>query len=85
MDYENGTVTLNGTTFTTVGDVDGVASSQIRIIAIPDSNDIIPKRNQVLEIDFTNLTITGEVDTVAVGDSNAGTSYVARPSQVSLG
>ena len=85
VDYENGTVTLNGTTFTTVGDVDGVSSSQIRIIAIPDSNDIIPKRNQVLEIDFTNLTITGEVDTVAVGDSNAGTSYVARPSQVPLG
>ena len=85
VDYENGTVTLNGTIFTTVGDVDGVSSSQIRIIAIPDSNDIIPKRNQVLEIDFTNLTITGEVDTVAVGDSNAGTSYVARPSQVPLG
>ena len=85
VDYENGTITTTGLKLTTVGDVDGVSSSQIRIIAIPDSNDIIPKRNQVLEIDFTNLTITGEVDTVAVGDSNAGTSYVARPSQVPLG
>jgi hypothetical protein len=85
VDYENGTITTTGLKLTTVGDVDGVASSQIRIIAIPDSNDIIPKRNQVLEIDFTNLTITGEVDTVAVGDSNAGTLYVARPSQVPLG
>jgi hypothetical protein len=65
--------------------VDGVSSSQIRIIAIPDSNDIIPKRNQVLEIDFVNLTVTAEVDTVATGDSVAGTTYNAAPSQVPLG
>jgi hypothetical protein len=65
--------------------VDGVASTQIRIITIPDSNDIVPKRNQVLEIDFVNLTVTGEVDTVATGDSTAGTSYNAAPSQVPLG
>jgi hypothetical protein len=85
VDYENGTISTKGIEFTTVGDVDGVTSSQIRILTIPDSNDIIPKRNQVLEIDFTNLTVTGDVDTVAVGDSSAGTSYVTRPSQLPLG
>ena len=85
VDYENGTIVTSGVNITTVSAVDGVASSQIRIIAIPDSNDIVPKRNQVLEIDFVNLTVTGEVDTVATGDSNAGTSYNASPSQVPLG
>ena len=85
VDYENGTISTKGIEFTTVGDVDGVTSSQIRILTIPDSNDIIPKRNQILEIDFTNLTVTGDVDTVAVGDSSAGTSYVTRPSQLPLG
>ena len=85
VDYENGTISTKGIEFTTVSDVDGVTSSQIRILTIPDSNDIIPKRNQVLEIDFTNLTVTGDVDTVAVGDSSAGTSYVTRPSQLPLG
>ena len=85
VDYENGTITTTGVNITTVSTVDGVASTQIRIIAIPDSNDIVPKRNQVLEIDFVNLTVTGEVDTVATGDSNAGTSYNASPSQVPLG
>ena len=85
VDYENGTIVTSGVNITTVSAVDGVASTQIRIIAIPDSNDIDPKRNQVLEIDFVNLTVTGEVDTVATGDSNAGTSYNASPSQVPLG
>jgi len=30
-----------------------------------------------LEIDFTNTTVTGEVDTVATGDSAAGTDFSA--------
>ena len=85
VDYENGTIVTTGVNITTVSAVDGVASTQIRIIAIPDSNDIVPKRNQVLEIDFVNLTVTGEVDTVATGDSAAGTSYNTAPSQVPLG
>ena len=85
VDYENGTIVTSGVNITTVSAVDGAASTQIRIIAIPDSNDIVPKRNQVLEIDFVNLTVTGEVDTVATGDSVAGTSYNAAPSQVPLG
>ena len=85
VDYENGTITTSGVNIATVSPVDGVSSSQIRIIAIPDSNDIIPKRNQVLEIDFVNLTVTAEVDTVATGDSVAGTTYNAAPSQVPLG
>jgi hypothetical protein len=60
---------------TTISDVDGAASSIIRITASPDSNDIVPVRNQILEIDFVNSTVTGEVDTVATGDSAAGSSY----------
>ena len=56
-------------------DVDGASSNEIRITAIPDSKDIVPVRNQIVEIDFINTSITGEVDTVAVGDSAAGTTY----------
>ena len=55
--------------------VDGATSTQIRVTAIPDSKDIITLRNQLLEIDFTNTVIKGEVDTIAVGDSSAGTNY----------
>ena len=47
----------------------------ISVTATPDSKDIVPVRNQILEIDFVNTTITGEVDTVETGDSSAGTLY----------
>ena len=73
--YSTGTVTVTGIHITTVDSVDGVASSSIRITAIPDSRDIISVRNQTLEIDFVNSTITGEVDTIAVSNTGAGASY----------
>ena len=66
---------INSIYITSSGLVDGAASIQIRIVAAPNSKDIVPVRNQVLEIDFINTAITGEVDTVAVGDSAAGTTY----------
>ena len=73
--YTTGKVVTDSVFITSVDNVDGVASTQIRITAIPNSKDIVPLRNQVLEIDFINTIITGEVDTVAVGDSSAGTTY----------
>ena len=53
----------------------GASSNEIRVTAIPNSKDIVPVRNQILEIDFINTSVTGEVDTVAVGDSASGTTY----------
>ena len=52
----------------------------ITVTVIPSSNDIVPVRNQVLEIDSTNLTVTGTADTIAQGSSNAGTSYTTTSS-----
>jgi len=75
VDYTNGKIVISSINITTVSNVDGVASSIIRITATPDSNDIVPVRNQILEIDFINTTVTGEVDTVATGDSSAGSAY----------
>ena len=75
VDYTTGKITINGIFITSVSDVDGASSTAIRITAIPDSLDIVPVRNQILEIDFTNTTVTGEVDTVATGDSAAGTDF----------
>jgi len=73
--YSTGEIATDSIYITSVDTVDGVASSQIRITAVPDSKDIVPLRNQLLEIDFINTIIKGEVDTVAVGDSAAGTTY----------
>jgi len=70
-----GTITLTKEDIASVEDYDGTTQTYIRITVIPDSNDIVPVRNQILEIDTTNLTVTGEVDTIASGASDAGVNY----------
>ena len=65
IDYANGLITIGSITITGVGFVDGASSSQIRVTALPRSNDITPVRNQILEIDFANSTITSSVDATA--------------------
>ena len=70
--YSTGEIKINSINITSIDNVDGAASSIIRLTVIPDSSDIIPVRNQILEIDFVNTTINGTVDTTAVGDTSAG-------------
>ena len=62
IDYANGTVSINAVKITAVSDVDGATSTQIRVTAIPSSNDVVPVRNQILEVDLVNSTVTGQVD-----------------------
>ena len=65
-------IKINSINITSIENVDGAASTIIRLTVIPDSTDIIPVRNQILEIDFVNTTINGTVDTTVVGDTSAG-------------
>jgi hypothetical protein len=44
------------------------------------SKDIVPVRNQILKLDLTNSTITGQVDSVAVGDGSAAGTYTTSTS-----
>ena len=71
--YSTGEIKINSINITSIENVDGAASTIIRLTVIPDSLDIIAVRNQILEIDFTNTTVNGTVDTTAVGES-AGTA-----------
>ena len=72
VDYINGLITIGSITITGVAEVDGTTSSQIRITVLPNSNDITPVRNQILEIDLTNTTYDGSVDATA----STGVGYV---------
>ena len=72
IDYKTGLIILNSLNISSISDVDGATSTQVRLIVQPDSNDVIAVRNQVLEIDLTNSTISANVDTVATGSSGAG-------------
>ena len=80
VNYTTGEVVLTSAHITSISNVDGTASTQIRVFATPSSNDIVPVRNQVLSIDTSNSTITGEVDGIESGSSQAGTSYTTTSS-----
>ena len=75
IDYTTGDVVLTKIDIATVGDVDGATSTSIRILVQPASNDVVPVRNQILEIDLVNLSITGTADTIAAGAGDAGVNY----------
>ena len=76
IDYEKGLITINPIHISAVSDVDGTTSTRIRITAIPDSNDVVPVRNQVLEIDEVNGTVLGRVDTAATSGVGYTTTTV---------
>ncbi len=65
VDYTNGTISTNSLNISAVSNVDGASSTKIRITVLPKSNDIVPVRNQILEIDLVNSTINGSVDAQA--------------------
>ena len=80
IDYTTGEIILTSAHLTSISNVDGAASTRIRVFAKPDSNDIVPVRNQVLSIDTTNSTVTGSVDEIESGSSQAGTTYTTTSS-----
>ena len=80
IDYTTGEIVLTSAHITSISNVDGAASTRIRVFTTPSSNDIIPVRNQVLEIDTANSTITGSIDEIESGSSQAGTSYTTTSS-----
>ena len=86
VDYTNGIVKINSLTMTGIGNVDGASSTQIRLTAIPSSYDIVPVRNQILEIDMTNTSVTASVDataTTGVGYTTTQTASGASTTTVS--
>ena len=75
INYLTGDVVLTKMNFGSVGNVDGATSTSIRITVQPASNDVVPVRNQILEIDLVNLSVTGVADTIAAGAGDAGVNY----------
>ena len=80
IDYTNGTITLNSLFITEVSNVDGATSTAVRLTIIPSSLDVKPVRNQILEIDETNTTVSVEVDTY---DTTSGIGYTTTTSYAS--
>ena len=67
IEPEKGKVTLNN--FKTS------STAAIRITVLPNSLDLAPKRNQLISIDNSFVTIVPEIDTIAVAGSSGSISY----------
>ena len=80
IDYTAGTITINSLYVTSVGDVDGASSTDIRLTVIPNSLDIVPVRNQLIQIDEANTTVTVTPDDY---DTTTGIGYTAASSYAS--
>ncbi len=83
VNYTTGYIKIDQINITSISDVDGDTSTLIRIVVVPNSRDIVALRNQILELDMINTTVTGEIDSIAVGDDSGGASYVAPSASVS--
>ena len=75
VNYNTGVVTINSLNITSSTETAGVT-----VTAQPSSNDIVPVRNQLIEIDFANAIIAGQNDTIESGGSSAGTDYATSSS-----
>ena len=80
VDYTTGEIILTSANITSISNVDGATSTQIRVTVQPDSNDVVPVRNQVLSIDTANSTVSASVDEIESGSSQAGTGYTTTSS-----
>lgn len=71
INYATGEIIINSINITSVVNADGTITFTMK----PASNDLVPVRNQVFQIDTTNMSVSASVDTIAAGTSNAGTAY----------
>ena len=54
-------------------------TTKIRITLIPNSLDLAPKRDQLISIDNSFVTITPQIDTIAVAGSSGSITYTTTP------
>ena len=75
INYATGKIELTALNITSISNVDGAASTKIRLVVTPSSTDVVAVRNQILQIDFANSTVASSEDTIAGGGASAGVGY----------
>ena len=80
ISYSSGQITLNSLNVASISNIRGAASTVIELTVTPDSNDIVPVRDQIVEIDVANSTFTVTADTFVGGSAEAGVGYTTTSS-----
>ena len=80
IDYSTGQITINSLNVSSISNIRGNTSTVIELTVTPASNDVVPVRNQIIEIDVANSNITVVEDTFVGGSSEAGVGYTTTSS-----
>jgi len=80
IDYATGQITLNSLNVASISNIRGATSTVIELTVTPDSNDIVPVRDQIVEIDISNSSITVTPDAFVGGSADAGVGYTTTSS-----
>jgi hypothetical protein len=75
INYTTGQIILTSLNISLIQNINGVASTVIQLTVKSNSNDIVPVRDQIIELDIANSIITVEPDTFIGGSANAGVGY----------
>ena len=75
INYSTGALAFNALTIASIENIRGSASTVIECTVTPSSNDIVPVRNQGVDIEISNSTFTVQADTLVGGSANAGIGY----------
>jgi len=80
IDYGTGAITINSLNVKEISNIRGATSTVIELTVSPNSNDIVPVRDQIVEVDIANSSIAAEADTIVGGGSDAGVGYTTSSS-----
>ena len=80
IDYGTGAITLDSMNIVSISNIDGAASTVIQLTVVPSSNDVVPVRDQIVEMDIANSRITVTADSFVGGSAEAGVGYTTTSS-----
>jgi len=75
VNYGTGEIKIDGINITDTSNAD----STIAFTVTPVSNDVVSSRGQLIDIKLSNVTVQGEADTIASGESSAGVGFSSTP------
>ena len=71
VDYSSGKITINALMVTSTVNT----NTTIDFTVIPDSQDVVATRGSLVDISSADVTVKGEIDTIASGESSAGVGF----------
>ena len=80
IDYSSGAITINSLNIASITNIGGKTSTIVQLTVIPNSNDVVPVRDQIIEIDVANSRITVTADSFVGGSAEAGVGYTTTSS-----